>query len=136
MKTTIIALLAMLLLSMSVIAVEDSEEPNLISEQNKVDKEDRLAGIANAITRGNKSEETIQKLTEVLNRIEDKKLEVIQKLEDLKIDMNKTKDKVLVEGEKEGKFLGLFKARHTEMYEVSEDGSVKEKGWFKWLWKD
>jgi len=135
MKTTIIALLAMLLLSMVVIASEDSE-PNLISEQNKVDKIDRLAGIANAITRGNKSEETIQKLTEVLNKIEDKRLEVIQKLEDLKIDMNKTKDKVLIEGEKEGKFLGLFKARHTEMYEVSEDGSVKEKGWFKWLWKD
>jgi len=128
----LIGLLVLSLFICSAIVFADKEN---IGNGYGIEKEDKLVGIENAIVRGNKSEEVIQHLTELLTRIEDKRLDIIEKLEDIKVE-KEDNENFKIEGKKEGKLFGLFKIKHKVRFEITEDGTVKEKGWFKWIIAD
>lgn len=82
-----------------------------------------VTGLPNAILRVNKPE-VAQHLAEVLQKITDKRV-----FRDMKnTTFREENNKIIVEGTKEGKFLGFIKMNRKHRYVVSEDGTfIRQK---------
>lgn len=131
----LLALLATLLFicSMPIILADEEEVPEEPKEP-KAAKGERHLGILNAMERGNKTIEEVQHLQDVLTRITEHKAMILEKLENLTVEKNKDGN-TEIKGKKEAKLFGLLRLKHQYRFEVDGE-DVKEKGWFKWAWKD
>lgn len=118
-KTISILLITLLLMSMTVIAVE--KESNEIKENNRV--EIKVKGLENAMIKV-KNNETSEHLNEVLMKIQEKRTEQLAKLEGLTFEENED-GTIKAEGVGESKFLGLFKVKRNKNFVINEDGSVE-----------
>lgn len=110
----IIALLIGLILVFSVLGVSEKA----LFKQEKV----KVVGLENAIMRV-QNNETVIHLEIILTRITEK--QGLQKLKHL--EFREEENRVIAEGIKEEKFLGLFKFDRKEVYHISETGQIQRK---------
>jgi hypothetical protein len=93
------------------------------------------SGLGNAMVQV-KNQETVQRLEQVLAKIETKRMAQLNNMRNLQIE-EKQDGTIEARGSKDAKFLGLLPARVQAKYIIMEDGSVvRQKGMLDFLYTE
>lgn len=118
MKKIIIGLLIMLMLCSTSLVLAQ----NQLQETRTLRIKAEVKGLENAILRV-KNEQAQNRLSEVLERITEKRKEILNKLENLEIEEDET-GKITATGEKQARFLNIFRVRIKAQYTINDDNTI------------
>jgi len=141
MKKLIFLMIGLLLIGSLFVNAKINEptwkQKNVVATQTQQEiatqQKSEVKGLENAVLKV-KTQERVQHLNQVMNKIQEHKRVMLNNMENLEIEEDE--EGIKATGQKEAMFLNAFKFKRTFQYRIDEEGEVKRvKAWHDFLWK-